>query len=42
MTSYLAFGVFLAAALAGAAFSVDGVLAAGYAFASSEGFAALG
>src|SRR3954471_18357769 len=28
MTNYFAFGVFLAAALAGAAFSVDGVLAA--------------
>src|SRR5258705_5246939 len=40
MTGYFAFGVFLAAALAGAAFFVDGVLAFGAAAFFTAGFSA--
>src|SRR5215218_7723713 len=44
MSNYFAFGVFLAPALAGAAFSVDGVLAVGFDFLASAfgAFAASG
>src|SRR5258707_11934137 len=41
MTGYFAFGVFLAAALAGAAFFVDGVLASGFLAGAFFGAAAL-